>query len=332
METLLLADDAAGLARAAALLRAGALVAFPTETVYGLGADATDPAAVAAIYAAKERPSFNPMIAHYASADAAFADVAPTPLAEALAAAFWPGPLTLVLPRRPDCRVAEMTGAGLPTQAVRVPAHPLARRLLAAVARPVAAPSANRSGRVSPTTAAHVLDGLAGRIAAVIDGGACAVGLESTVVDLSGDRPVLLRAGSVTLETLRGLSSDIRVPEADDETAPRSPGRMLAHYAPELPLRLQAESVAPDEALLAFGPALAGAATVFNLSESSDLTEAASRLFAGLRLLDRQGRSLGLRGIAAMPVPEDGIGCAINDRLRRAAHNTSIAPVFVEEP
>jgi L-threonylcarbamoyladenylate synthase len=216
-----------------------------------------------------------------------------------------------------------MTGAGLPTQAVRVPAHPLAHRLLAAVGRPVAAPSANRSGKVSPTTAAHVLDGLAGRIAAVIDGGPCQVGLESTVVDLSGEHPALLRAGSITHDMLAAYAPDIIVPEAADERAPRSPGQLLAHYAPDLPLRLAAESVGRDEALLAFGPALRGAATVFNLSESGDLAEAASRLFAGLRLLDAEGRRLALRGIAAMAVPERGIGCAINDRLRRAAHQSS---------
>ena len=322
METLILSDSDAGIDQAAVLLRAGALVAFPTETVYGLGADATEAAAVAAIYTAKERPSFNPLIAHYASADAAFADVIPTPLAERLASAFWPGPLTLVLPRRPNCRVAEITGAGLSTQAVRVPAHPLAQRLLAEVGRPVAAPSANRSGRVSPTTAAHVLDGLAGRIAAVIDGGACTVGLESTVLDLSGERPALLRAGGITLEMLAAYAPDILVPESGDETAPRSPGRLLAHYAPELPLRLQAETVGADEALLAFGPPLPGAATSFNLSPAGDLTEAAARLFAGLRLLDAEGRARHLRGIAAMAVPDRGIGCAINDRLRRAARGS----------
>lgn len=319
-DTLLLPDDAAGLARAAALLRDGALVAFPTETVYGLGADATLGAAVARIYAAKERPSFNPLIAHYADAEAAFADVIATPLAERLAAAFWPGPLTLVLPRSAACQVAEITGAGLSTQAVRVPSHPLAQRLLAAVGRPVAAPSANRSGRISPTTAAHVLDGLAGRIAAVIDGGACAVGLESTVVDLSGERPALLRAGGITFDMLAPFAPDLWVPEAADQTAPRSPGQLLAHYAPDLPLRLDAETVADDEALLAFGLGLPGAATSFNLSPGGDLAEAAARLFAGLRWLDAEGRARGLRGIAAMPVPDHGIGCAINDRLRRAAH------------
>ncbi len=201
-----------------------------------------------------------------------------------------------------------------------MPAHPLAQRLLAAVGRPVAAPSANRSGKVSPTTATHVLDGLSGRIAAVIDGGPCRVGLESTVVDLSGDRPALLRAGAITLEMLAALAPDIIVPGAAEDNAPRSPGQLLIHYAPDLPLRLDAATVAADEALLAFGPPLPGAGTLFNLSESGDLGEAASRLFAGLRLLDAEGRRRQLRGIAAMPVPPHGIGCAINDRLRRAAH------------
>lgn len=321
MDTKTLAPDMAGLAEAARLLCAGRLVAFPTETVYGLGADATSEAAVAAIYAAKERPSFNPLIAHYASTDAAFADVVPNAIAEQLADLFWPGPLTLVLPRGAHCSVSRLAGAGLDTQAVRVPAHPLARELLAATGRPVAAPSANRSGRVSPTTAAHVLDGLAGRIAAVIDGGPSAVGLESTVVDLSGPRPALLRAGGVTLEALRAHLPDLLLPEPANLDAPRSPGQLLAHYAPVLPLRLNATSVRPDEALLAFGPALPGAALTFDLSEVSDLAQAAARLFAGLRALDEAGRAQGLSGIAAMPIPEDELGCAINDRLRRAAHD-----------
>jgi L-threonylcarbamoyladenylate synthase len=318
--TLRLAADAAGIAEAAALLRAGALVAFPTETVYGLGADATNAAAVAAIYTAKDRPSFNPLIAHYATAAAAFDDGVPTALAERLAGAFWPGPLSLVLPRQPHAAVARLAGAGLDTQAVRVPAHPVAQRLLAAVGRPVAAPSANPSGRVSPTTAQHVLDGLDGRIAAVIDGGACAVGLESTVVDLSGARPILLRAGGVTLDALREIAPEITTADPHDERAPRSPGQLLSHYAPDLPLRLNATKVAESEALLAFGPPLPGATLVFNLSENGDPAEAAARLFAGLRWLDSQGRAQGLRGIAAMTVPQAGLGVAINDRLGRAAN------------
>jgi L-threonylcarbamoyladenylate synthase len=320
MKTRQLAADAAGIRQAAGFLRQGALVAFPTETVYGLGADATSEAAVAAIYAAKERPRFNPLIAHYASAESAFADVVASPLAERLADAFWPGPLTLVLPRRAGCRVCQLAGAGLETQAVRVPAHTIAHALLVETARPVAAPSANRSGRVSPTTAAHVLDGLDGRIAAVLDGGATKVGLESTVLDLSGSRPALLRAGGITREALGALIPDLWLPRPSEPTAPRAPGQLLAHYAPRLPLRLMAHAVAADEALLAFGPALPGAAITFNLSETGCLTEAASRVFAGLRALDAAGSAQGLSGIAAMAVPEHGLGAAINDRLGRAAH------------
>jgi L-threonylcarbamoyladenylate synthase len=309
------------IARAAALLREGALVAFPTETVYGLGADARDGRAVAGIYAAKGRPSFNPLISHFPDAGAAFAEVVPDARAEALAAAFWPGPLTLVLPRRAGSRIDPLTGAGLDTLAVRVPGHPLALALLREAGMPLAAPSANRSGGVSPTTAAHVLDGLSGRIAAVLDGGPCAVGLESTVLDLSGPRPLLLRPGGVTAEAMEGLVGpvDRPVPSAGGGETLRSPGMMLSHYAPSLPVRLAARAVGADEALLAFGPALPGAGATWNLSESGDTAEAAARLFSGLRWLDAEGARLGLRGIAAMEVPMAGLGEAINDRLRRAA-------------
>lgn len=317
-----LAADAAGVAEAARLLAAGELVAFGTETVYGLGADATDARAVAAIFAAKGRPHFNPLICHYADADAAFADVADLPLARALAARFWPGPLTLALPRRPASRVALLAGAGLDTLAVRVPAHPAARDLLRAVARPVAAPSANRSGMVSPTTAGHVLDGLAGRIAAVLDSGPCAVGLESTVLDLAGPRPFLLRPGGVPREAIEAEIGPVGVgiapAAAEAARGLRSPGLMVSHYAPTLPVRLDATAVAADEALLAFGPPLPGAGATFQLSAEGDLAEAASRLFGGLRALDAlAGR--GLARIAAMKVPAHGLGLAINDRLQRAA-------------
>jgi L-threonylcarbamoyladenylate synthase len=309
----------AELARAAALLRAGELVAFPTETVYGLGGDAGNGRAVAGIFAAKGRPHFNPLICHYPDAAAAFADVVADARARALAARFWPGPLTLVLPRRPDCRVDLLTGAGLETLAVRVPDHPLALALLRQGGVPVAAPSANRSGGVSPTTAAHVLEGLSGRIAAVLDGGPCGVGVESTVLDLSGAAPLLLRPGGVTLEAIEAVLGPVaRVLPAAGAT-PRSPGQLLSHYAPALPVRLGATQVAADEALLAFGPALPGAAITWNLSERGDLAEAAARLFAGLRWLDAEGVRRGCRGIAAMPVPETGLGLAINDRLARAA-------------
>ena len=313
--TVVLADDPAGIARAASLLRDGALVAFGTETVYGLGAAADDERAVAGVFAAKSRPRFNPLICHYPDAQDAWADVAASERARKLAAAFWPGPLTLVLPRRPDCRVALLAGAGLDTLAVRVPAHPTAQALLRATGRPVAAPSANRSGQVSPTTAAHVLDSLAGRIEAVLDSGACRVGVESTVLDVSGDQPVLLRPGGVPVEAIEAAAG----PVLRRATALRSPGMLGSHYAPRLPVRLDAREVATNEALLAFGPPLAGAGATFELSRGADLTEAAARLFAGLRWLDGEGARLGLSGIAAMPVPRTGLGLAIADRLRRAA-------------
>jgi L-threonylcarbamoyladenylate synthase len=311
-----LAPDAAGIVRAAGLLRGGALVAFGTETVYGLGADATNANAVAAVFAAKGRPSFNPLICHSADAEAAFADVVPNDAARRLAETFWPGPLTLVLPRRENSDVALLTGAGLDSLAVRVPAHPVASALLRAAGRPVAAPSANRSGQVSPTTADHVLEGLAGRIAAVLDSGPCAVGVESTVLDLTGP-PILLRPGGVPREALEALLGPLG--EAPAVGVLRSPGMLASHYAPNLPVRLDAETVASDEALLAFGAPLPGAAVAFQLSEARDTAEAAANLFAGMRALDAAGARLGLRSIAAMPVPEIGLGRAINDRLRRAA-------------
>ncbi len=322
-ETELLAADGAGLARAAALLRQGALVAFGTETVYGLGADATDAAAVARVFAAKGRPHFNPLICHYPDADAAFAHVRANQAARLLAARCWPGPLSLVLPRVPDCPVALLAGAGLDTLAVRVPAHPAALALLRAVARPVAAPSANRSGGVSPTTAPHVLDGLGGRIAAVLDSGPCPVGVESTVLDLTGERPFLLRAGGTTVEAIEALVGPVArgIPHATAEAARtlRSPGLLVSHYAPGLPVRLDATSVAIDEALLAFGPELPGAGAAFSLSKHGDVVEAAARLFDGLRSLDATGAARGLRRIAVMPIPAAGLGLAINDRLQRAA-------------
>jgi len=311
-------------ADAARLLRDGALVAFATETVYGLGADATDARAVAAIFAAKGRPHFNPLIAHFHEADAAFGDVVADHRAVRLAERFWPGPLTMVLPRRETSRIDLLAGAGLDTLAVRVPAHPQALELLRLAGRPIAAPSANRSGQVSPTTAAHVLAGLGGRIAAVLEGGACAVGVESTVLDLTTPGAVLLRPGGVTAEAIEAVIGPIGRPlplaAAEATRTLRSPGMMLSHYAPSLPLRLAAEAVSGDEALLAFGPApLPGAGAMWNLSPSGDPVEAAARLFAGLRWLDAEGARLGLSGIAAMPVPLAGLGEAINDRLARAA-------------
>jgi L-threonylcarbamoyladenylate synthase len=320
--TELLAADPEGVARAAALLRAGALVAFGTETVYGLGADATNPRALAAVFEAKERPRFNPLICHYPDAASAFADVLANPLARRLADAFWPGPLTLVLPRGPACKADLLAGAGLDTLAVRVPAQETALALLRGVGRPLAAPSANRSGQVSPTTAHHVLDGLGGRIAAVLDSGPCPVGVESTVLDLTGQRPVLLRPGGAPAEAIEALTGPVaRALHAGESAAPgpRSPGLMASHYAPTLPVRRDAETVGPEEALLAFGPPLPGAGAVFTLSASGDLGEAAANLFAGLRWLDAEGQRRGLCRIAAMRVPGHGLGLAINDRLARAA-------------
>lgn len=320
--TKVLQADPSGVAEAAGLLRRGALVAFGTETVYGLGGDATNPQAVAAIFEAKGRPRFNPLICHYASAIAAFAHVVANTRAHALADAFWPGPLTLVLPRRADCPVALLASAGLETLAVRVPAHPVASSLLSLAGVPVAAPSANRSGAISPTTCAHVMGDLRGRIAAVLDSGPCAVGLESTVLDLTtGEEAVLLRPGGVTVEALERTIGPVRRlnQSRDAEAGLPSPGLLASHYAPVLPVRLAASRVAGDEGLLAFGPPLTGAGCTFQLSAGADPNEAAARLFEGLRWLDREGRRLGLQRIAAMPVPMAGLGLAINDRLCRAA-------------
>ncbi len=312
----------AGIAEAADLLRGGQLVAFGTETVYGLGADATQGRAVAGIFTAKGRPHFNPLICHYASAEDAFAQVQAPPQAEKLAASFWPGPLTLVLPRRPGCPVDLLAGAGLDTLAVRVPGHADARALVRELGRPVAAPSANRSGGVSPTSAGHVLSDLAGRIAAILDSGPCQIGLESTVLDLSGLRPTLLRPGGVPVEAIEALvgpvGRGIPLAQARATSTYRSPGLLVSHYAPMLPLRLNASSLADGEALLAFGPALP-ASLAWNLSAGSNLTEAAARLFAGLRWLDERAPQHALISIAAMRVPEHGLGLAINDRLLRAA-------------
>jgi len=303
----------AQLARAASLLRDGALVAFPTETVYGLGGDATNDRAVAAIFAAKGRPTFNPLIVHVAELAAAESLADFNDRARDFARRFWPGPLTLVLKRSAACPISRLASAGLETVALRAPAHPLAQTLLRAVGRPLAAPSANRSGHVSPTTAGHVLDELNGRIAAVLDGGPCHVGIESTVIDLSDAQPALLRPGGVTREQLEAVLGHLR--DAGNAGAPRSPGMLERHYAPARPLRLEAKTVTADEALLAFGTPLSGATVTFNLSPTRDLTEAAANLFAALRTLDQ----VRFKAIAVMPIPETGLGAAINDRLRRAA-------------
>lgn len=304
---------AAQLDRAVSLLRDGALVAFPTETVYGVGGDATSDRAVAAIFAAKGRPQFNPLIVHIVDLAAAEALAVFGERARRLARRFWPGPLSVVLKRSAGCAVSVLASAGLDTVALRAPAHPLAQALLRAVGRPLAAPSANRSGHVSPTTAAHVLAELEGRIAAVLDGGACRIGLESTVIELTGARPTLLRPGAITREQLEAEVGPLM--SASDAGAPRSPGMLERHYAPARSLRLSATSVTPDEALLAFGEALPGAGATINLSPSRDLVEAAANLFAALRALDQPR----FTAITVMPIPEIGIGAAINDRLRRAA-------------
>ena len=317
--------DPAGIARAASLLEAGRLVAFGTETVYGLGADASNPHAVAAVFEAKRRPHFNPLIAHCVDADAAFREVLCTTLARRLADAFWPGPLTLVLPRAPDATVCALAAAGLQTLAVRVPGGAGAGALLRAFGRPVAAPSANPSGGVSPSTADHVIAGLDGRIDAVLECGPCAVGLESTVLDLSGEMPVLLRPGGVPIEAIEQVIGRVlRHGQSDTplKAVPRSPGMLASHYAPSLPVRLDATGTQPGEALLAFGPlpdATRQGELVWNLSLGGDLREAAARLFSGLRHLDDEGRRHGLIGIAAMHVPAQGLGLAIRDRLQRAA-------------
>jgi L-threonylcarbamoyladenylate synthase len=313
--TRVLPASPAAIAAAAACLKAGGLVAFPTETVYGLGADARNAEAVARLYAAKERPRFNPLIAHVASSEAARKLARFNADAEALAAAFWPGPLTLVLAKRPDCAVADLALAGLDSVAVRVPAHPLAHALLDAFAAPVVAPSANRSGHVSPTTAAHVLADLRGRIDIVLDGGPCPVGVESTIMSCLAE-PTLLRPGGVAREQIeRVLKRPLTLAETADEVL-LAPGMLPSHYAPRARLRLDAEAPRAGEALLAFGPAAPAADRMtLNLSARGDLTEAAINLFSHLRALDASGAEC----IAVMKVPHKGLGEAINDRLARAA-------------
>jgi L-threonylcarbamoyladenylate synthase len=301
--------------RAARLVRAGALVAFPTETVYGLGGDATNDAAVARIFAAKGRPRFNPLIVHVPGLVEAEVLALFDERARDAARRFWPAPLSLVLPRRPDCGLSLLASAGLDTVALRAPEHAVAQALLRAAGRPIAAPSANRSGRVSPSTAAHVAAELGDRVALILDAGPCAVGVESTVLDLTGPIPALLRPGGITLEQLSAIFGPVQVAAVDEER-PRSPGQLPSHYAPGRPVRLDAMDARPGEALLAFGPdAPAGFSEMLFLSRSGDLAEAAANLFAMLRRLDRPEFS----AIAVMPIPDEGLGRAINDRLRRAA-------------
>ncbi len=310
----IVAAEPAAIARAAGLLRAGRLVAFPTETVYGLGADATSDAAVAALYQAKGRARENPLIVHVATPEDAAREALLDGRAERLAARFWPGPLTLVLRRRADTRLSPLVSAGLDTVAIRVPAHPTALSLLGETGRPVAAPSANPSGALSPTTAAHVGTSLGDRVALILDAGPCPLGVESTVVDASEPDVVrLLRPGGVTQDDIEAEIGPLAGP---DDGPARAPGMMESHYAPRLPLRLAAGDVAADEALLAFGAdAPAGAAETLNLSPSGNLDEAAANLFAMLHALDRPE----FAAIAVVPIPDDGLGAAINDRLARAA-------------
>jgi L-threonylcarbamoyladenylate synthase len=322
LKTRILPAGEAAVAAAGRCLAEGGLVAFPTETVYGLGADATNSAAIARLYRAKGRPAFNPLIAHVGDMAAAERIAHFGATATALAKAFWPGPLTLVLPRTGDCAVADLATAGLDTIAVRLPAHPVALAILRAFGGPVVAPSANLSGHVSPTTSAHVQGDLAGRIDLIVDGGPVAVGVESTIVGCF-DQPMLLRPGGLARgEIERVLGRALVQPSEDpdaDSGQPPAPGMLASHYAPRTRVRLDAETIEPGEALLAFGPAavpgVEGAAAVMNLSPRSNVDEAAANLFGYLRALDVRGA----RAIAVMPVPHHGLGEAINDRLRRAA-------------
>ncbi|WP_376876819.1 L-threonylcarbamoyladenylate synthase [Albirhodobacter sp. R86504] len=305
--THLLNSDHDGLAQAAALLRSGALVAFPTETVYGLGGNARDAAAVAGIYAAKGRPSFNPLIVHVADLDAAELIAVFNDQARKIAAAFWPGPLTMVLPLRPASGIADLVTAGLETVAIRIPAHPVARALLREFGGAVAAPSANPSGKISPTTAAHVMGGLSGKIAGVVDGGACPVGVESTIISLA---PLtLLREGGLVREDLTAVLGPLA--DGGDAQKPNAPGQLTSHYAPAAQVRLNVVTPRPDEIWIGFGDC---AGSPLSLSPRGDLVEAATRLFSVLREADALQKP-----IAFAPIPEIGLGRAINDRLRRAA-------------
>jgi L-threonylcarbamoyladenylate synthase len=314
--TRLLSADRDAVAAAARVLADGRLVAFPTETVYGLGANAASDAAVARLYAAKGRPRFNPLIAHVADLAAARRLAVFNADAERLARAFWPGPLTLVLPKAAGCPVSLLATVGLDTIAVRVPEHPVAHAILAAFGKPVVAPSANQSGHVSPTTAAHVRADLDGRIDLIIDGGPTSIGVESTIVACLG-APTLLRPGGVPRADIeRALGHALAEESSPSDAAPLAPGMLASHYAPKTPLRLNAVDVRPGEALLAFGAgAPNGAPRTLNLSPSGDLIEAAANLFSHLRALDAAGAT----AIAVMPIPRDGLGEAINDRLARAA-------------
>lgn len=317
-QTRLVPATAEAIAEAAKILRAGGLVAMPTETVYGLAGLATSDTAVAAIYAAKGRPAFNPLIAHFADSASAAGEAMLDSRALRLAAAFWPGPLTLVAPVAAAGRVGLLARSGLDTLALRVPAHPVAQALIQAVGAPLAAPSANRSGRVSPTRAEHVAEDLDGRIDLILDAGPCNYGVESTIVACLGGPARLLRPGAIAVEDLEktlGERLDRAAPEA--AAGPIAPGALASHYAPRAGVRLDAQDVGAAEAALDFAGQLrsCGAVSYFELSPGGDLAEAAANLFAGLRRLDSQS----VRAIAVAPIPDRGLGAAINDRLRRAA-------------
>ncbi|MCC3246746.1 threonylcarbamoyl-AMP synthase [Methylocystis sp. WRRC1] len=315
--TVLAGADAAAIARAAATLREGGLVAFPTETVYGLGADATNAWAVARIYDAKGRPSFNPLIAHVADIESARREALLPEAALRLAEAFWPGPLTIVTPVAPGGSVCELARAGLPSVALRIPDHPVAQALIAALGRPIAAPSANRSGHVSPVTAAHVAEDLSGRVEMILDGGRTTAGLESTIVSFCEATPILLRPGAISREAIeKVLGEKLAAPPRAEVLAP---GMTASHYAPDARLRLEAHELEPGEGALDFGGRLTAlappGATVLDLSPVGDLVEAAANLFAYLREFDARG----VRSVAVAHIPERGLGEAINDRLRRAS-------------
>lgn len=319
--TRIAGPTAENIQEAARIIRAGGLIGLPTETVYGLGADATNGRAVAAIFEAKGRPAFNPLIIHVANLQAAERLAVFDDNARMLATSLWPGPLTMILPKMAGCPVSDLATAGLSTIAIRIPALKEARDIIAASGVPIAAPSANASGTLSPTTAQHVAESLRDKVALIIAAGASSVGLESTVIDLSGDVPVILRPGAITPDDIARV---IGIAPAIDDGAhdkPKSPGQLLKHYAPATPLRLNAANVQDGEALLAFGPTLLGRnlppTQKKNLSEGSDLHEAASHLFGYLHDLDKGG----FKSIAVMPVPDQGLGLAINDRLKRAANS-----------
>ena len=323
--TDIIAVSDASIHRAANILAAGGLVAFPTETVYGLGANACDGGAVARIFQAKDRPNFNPLISHIASADKAFQLGIENEFATVLANCFWPGPMTLVLERTDDCPVAMLTTAGLNKIALRVPAHKQTQKLLAICDMPIAAPSANPSGRISPSTAEHVFTGLAGKITLILDGGPCENGLESTIIDCSGEEPILLRPGGISrgaIKTaLHSAGLRCRLLNADalsDQGQPSAPGQLQSHYAPDANLRLNATSQRVNEELIGFGPVLGAGYLCLSLSSSGNIREAAANLFSMLHQANAVTAGTNRR-IAVAPIPTDGIGEAINDRLQRAA-------------